>query len=129
MPKEKGPMMTEAFWVWLDAVMRDRNLRSSDVAKLAGIHDSVLSKARSGDGTIGVDALTKIADGLDFPRVVLLRLGGWIPANEGPLGLVWEVQSLWDELSEEDQEEIAAILKVKVKHARRKKSSAGKEES
>lgn len=126
MPKEKGPMMTEAFWAWLDAVMKDRNLKPADVSKLAGINESVLSKARNGGATIGVDALTKIADGLEFPRVLLLRLGGWIPANESPMGMVWEVQSLWDELDEDDQEEIAAILRVKVKNARRKKDTARK---
>lgn len=128
MAKEKQPLMTEEFWAWFDAVQRERDLSDSAVASLADIERSVISKARNGKGTIGAESLTKIADGLGFPRTVLLRLGGWIPRDEGLEFSRWEAQSLWDELSEDDQDEITALMKIKVQNARRQKRGKPKED-
>lgn len=128
MAKEKQPLMTEEFWAWFDAVQRERDLSDSAVASLADIERSVISKARNGKGPIGAEALTKIADGLGFPRTVLLRLGGWIPRDEGIEFSRWEAQTLWDELSEDDQDEITALMKIKVQNARRQKRGKPKED-
>lgn len=126
MAKDKQPLMTEEFWVWFDAVEKDRDLSDAAVAKLSGIERSVISKARNGHGVIGAEALTKIADGLGFPRILVLRLGGWIPRDEGVEFARWEAQALWDELSEEDQNEITALLRIKVQNARRQKRGRSK---
>lgn len=128
MAKEKQPLMTEEFWAWFDSVARERDLSDAAVANLAGIERSVISKARNGKNAIGAEALTKIADGLGFPRIVLLRLGGWIPRAEGIEFSRWEAQTLWDELSEDDQDEITALMKIKVQNARRQKRGKPKED-
>ncbi len=113
--------MTEEFWAWFDAVRRERDLSDAAVARKAGIEASVISKARTGKNAIGAEALTKIADGLGFPRLLLLRLGGWIPREEGIEFARWEAAALWDELAENDQDEITALMKIKVQNARRQK--------
>jgi transcriptional regulator with XRE-family HTH domain len=118
MTKTKKPQMSQEFWGWYDGVRRDRDLNDAGMAKLAGIDQSTISKARTGDRPIGAEALTRMADNLGVSRIFVLRLGGWITKDDVPSVIDSELAQLWDRLGEPDREEIIAMMKVKVKRER-----------
>lgn len=96
----------------------NRDLNDAGMAKLAGIDQSTISKARTGDRPIGAEALTKMADNLGVSRIFVLRLGGWITKDDVPSVIDSELAQLWERLGEGDREEILALMKVKVKRAK-----------
>lgn len=118
MTKSKKPQMPQEFWDWYDGIRRDRDLNDAGMAKLAGIDQSTISKARTGDRPIGAEALTKMADNLGVSRIFVLRLGGWITKDDVPSVIDSELAQLWERLGEGDREEILALMKVKVKRAK-----------
>jgi hypothetical protein len=115
------PVMSEEFWAWFDAVRRDRDLSDSGMAKLAKppLANTVISKARNNERPIGAEALTRLADGLGLPRLLLLRLGGWIPKDEAKEWVNWEASIYWNELSEDKRDELLVLMKAMVANERR----------
>ncbi len=71
MTKTKKPQMSAEFWDWFDGIRRDRDLNDAKMAKLAGVNQSTISKARTGDRPIGAGGLTII------PRP---ECAAWVPA-------------------------------------------------
>lgn len=118
MTKAKKPQMTQEFWDWYESIRRERDLNDTGMAKMAGIDQSTISKAKTGDRPIGAEALTKLADGLGVSRVFVLRLGGWITKDDVPSVIDSELAQLWERLGDDDREEILALMKVKVKRAK-----------
>lgn len=118
MTKAKKPQMSQEFWDWYDGIRRERDLNDTGMARISGIDQSVISKARTGDRPIGAEALTKMADGLGVSRVFVLRLGGWITKDDVPSVIDSELAQLWERLGTDDREEILALMKVKVKRER-----------
>jgi transcriptional regulator with XRE-family HTH domain len=122
MTKTKKPQMSVEFWDWFDGIRRDRDLNDAKMAKLAGVNQSTISKARTGDRPIGAEALTKMADRLGYSRAFVLKLGGWIKDDETASIIDEELAQLWGKLGEGDKDEILALLKVKVKRAKQGES-------
>ncbi len=118
----KHPVMSEEFWAFFDAIRKDRDLSDSGMAKLAKppLANTVISKARKNERPIGAEALTRLADGLGIDRMVLLRLGGWIPRGEAPEYIHWEASQYWAELPEERRQELLILMKAMVNNERRK---------
>lgn len=118
----KKPVMSEEFWAWFNAVQTERKLTDAGMAKKAKppLANTVISKARNNERPIGAEALTRLADGLGFPRIVLLRLGGWVPRSEAKEYSHWEASNYWEELPDEKREEILTLMRAMVANERKR---------
>src|SRR4030042_1240614 len=69
------------FFDWLDDRMRQLDLSDNNLAVKAGIHPSVISKARSGDRGIGWDAAFAIAQALELPPEIVFKKLELLPTS------------------------------------------------
>lgn len=115
MGKNTKPQMPGHFWRWFDERQKDFDLNDSGVAGKAKIAQSVISKARSGVQPIGYEALSKIADALETPVTTVFALAGLIDAKEALSPEKAALNSMFDDLSELDREEVLAIIRVRAK--------------
>jgi len=74
----QGEMPPE-FWDYFDGKRQALGWSDRQVATKAGISNSVISKARTGEQAIKHEALIKIALAFDDPPEMVLRLAGLIP--------------------------------------------------
>lgn len=116
--------MPDKFWAWLDSKESELDLNDNKVALLAGISNSVISKARSGTQAIGHEALAKIAPVLKTPVSTAYRLAGYIEPEGAPSAEQAEWGDLFERLSDEDQEELLAIARVKARRGKNEKAKA-----
>lgn len=117
----------KTFFDWLDDRMRQLDLSDNNLAVKAGIHPSVISKARSGDRGIGWDAALAIAHALDLPPEIVFKKLELLPtsAEERQRGaVVDEMLHIVPDLSVSDQEELLQLARLKLE--RRKKEARGK---
>ena len=124
----KKPVMSEEFWAWFDAVRKERGLSDTGMANIAKprLANTVISKARANERPIGAEALTRLADGLGVPRLLVLRLGGWIPREEAQEYIHWEAANYWSELSTERRDELLILMRAMVANEREKQGAQTK---
>lgn len=75
--------MPPEFWDWYDGKRKELDLSDRQVADKAGISNSVISKARSGEQPIRYEACIKIAEAFGDPPEMVLRLAGLLPRSRG----------------------------------------------
>lgn len=63
---------------WLDTSMSNKGYTGRDVAKYVGVHDSAVSRWRSGRGTPNMDQIAKIAELFNVEPLRLAVLAGAI---------------------------------------------------
>lgn len=110
------------FWKWFDEKRRELDISDSAIARLAGVAQSVISRARTEEQPIGHEALAKIAPVLKTPISVAYRLAGYIESTGAPSPEHAEWNNLFELLSDADQEEMLAIARVKAKRGRSEKT-------
>lgn len=120
--------MSEEFWVWFDAVRKERGLSDTGMANIAKprLANTVISKARANERPIGAEALTRLADGLGVPRLLVLRLGGWIPREEAKEYVHWEAANYWNDLSDERRAELLILMRAMVANEKDKQGEKTK---
>lgn len=125
----KQPVMSDEFWAWFDSVRRERGLSDTGMANVAKprLANTVISKARLNERPIGAEALTRLADGLGVPRLLVLRLGGWIPREEAQEYVHWEAANYWRELSDERRTELLILMRAMVANEREKQGEKAKD--
>lgn len=111
--------MPKRFWDWYDARVHELELNDNKVALLAGISNSVVSKARGGLQPIGHEALAKIAPVLRVSVATAYALAGYIETEEALSPEKSALIEMFDELSENDREEVLAIISVRAKRGKR----------
>jgi hypothetical protein len=121
MGKGAKPQMSALFWRWFDERRKqpEFDLSDSGVASKAKIAQSVISKARSGAQPIGYEALGKIADALQTPRMTVWALAGLVDPKEALTPEQAALNAMFDELSEMDREEVLAGIRVRVRRGKR----------
>jgi transcriptional regulator with XRE-family HTH domain len=67
---------TETFGRWLDLTMANRGIRGRDLAKRLKVHDSAVSRWRSGQGAPTLDTLQKLAQVLGVDPIRLAVTAG-----------------------------------------------------
>lgn len=73
MDTQPGP---EYFGRWLDLTMANRNIRGRSLAKRVGVHDSAVSRWRSGQGVPALPALQQVAKALGVDPIRLAVTAG-----------------------------------------------------
>lgn len=116
--------MPDEFWAWFDAVRRERDFSDRQMAEMARISHSVISKARNEIQPIGYDALIKIGDAFGLSAPMVLRLAGHMEQEDAlsPEQQLW--LSLLADLDEFDREELIAIARVRAKRRGRREQPA-----
>jgi transcriptional regulator with XRE-family HTH domain len=66
----------ERFGRWLDLTMSNRGIKGRDIAKRLKVHDSAVSRWRSGRATPGLDTAVRLAKILDVDPLQLAVTGG-----------------------------------------------------
>lgn len=112
-------VISDEFLPWLDEILRERGWTDYRLSKEAGISHSVLSRARAGQ-SIGWDSAASIAMALSVrPEIVMAKIGLLPPPQDGRSISTDEIISLFSTLSNEDQEEILQIARLKVERKKR----------
>lgn len=70
--------VNERFGRWLDTTMANQKISGRDLAKWVGVHDSVVSRWRSGAGTPGLDTCKRLADALGVDPLRLAVTAGLV---------------------------------------------------
>lgn len=112
--------MPPGFWHWFDGKQRELFLSDRQIANKAKISNSVISKARNGVSPIGFEALAKIAKAFDTRVSTVYKLAGLLEEDEILSPEKAEFMKLLDTLSDQDQEELLAMMRVRAERNRRK---------
>lgn len=64
------------FGRWLDTTMANESITGRDLARKVGVHDSIISRWRSGAGTPGIDSCARLADALQVDPLRLAVTAG-----------------------------------------------------
>lgn len=118
-----NPDMTPEFWRWFNAKEEQLYLNDAQVAQLAKVSKSTISRARSKHQAIGHDALIRIAEALGEDGDFVLRLAGLLPKPPHYSAALEEWMSLAANESEETVREWAGMIKAS-KRAREKERDA-----
>src|SRR4051812_18120119 len=111
--------MPQQFWAWFDVQQKELGLNDSQVARLARVAHSVISKARNGMQPIGYEALSKIAPVLQTPISTAYALAGYIEPGGALSPEKAALMAMFDELSDDDREEVLAIIRVRARQGKR----------
>jgi len=96
---------------WLLKEMEIRNLNQSDLARLAGVTRSVISKIINQNSSPAPETLKAIARGLKLSTSTVLRAAGILPEEPEYIPLLDEWTEIFYELTLEDQQEILEIAR------------------
>ena len=116
-----NPLPSKEFFMWLDAQLREKGWSDRQFAAIAGISQSVISKARTGIQGIGWDASVSMARALNLPPEEILYRIGLLPKPSGYTLGQSEWDDLYERLTKEDREELLAMARLKVERRRGKK--------
>ncbi len=113
-------MAINSFADWLNDVMAERDIRPADLARLANINKGILSRILSNERRPAPETLESIARALKLPPEEVFRRAGLLPPKkDNP----WfpRFETLIEELSEEDIEDLYAIALTKLERQAAKK--------
>lgn len=113
--------MPPDFWAWFDGKQRELFLSDRQIASKAKISNSVISKARNGVSPIGYEALAKLAEAFDTPVSTVYRLAGLLKKEEAITPEMADFMKLFSSLSDQDQEEMLAMMRVRAEHNRKRR--------
>lgn len=74
--------MVSVFAQWLDVTMSNEKISGKELADHAGVHESAISKYRTGNATPGMRVLTKIAECLEVDPLRLAATAGLIDPQQ-----------------------------------------------
>jgi transcriptional regulator with XRE-family HTH domain len=69
-------MTSKTFQDWIYEIMRRRDISAADLSRRSKISEAALSRILRGERNAGIEILTKIADGLDIPRIEVFEKAG-----------------------------------------------------
>jgi len=119
--------MPKEFWDWFNEKLNTRSLSDRRLAEMAGLSNSVISRARTGSQAMGWDALVAVADALQTPREEVLRLAGLLlrlPTHDPE---VEELVHLFRQLKGDDRRDMLDLAVAKL--ARVKRGERGEKET
>ncbi len=115
------------FSTWLESELKARDWRQADLIKRSGISSGLLSQILSGQRRPGVGTCRAIAKAFGMKEIQVLEIAGLASDNDltkfSPV--VEAIAAMLDELSEADQEEIRAMVRVKWERRQRHTMSRG----
>lgn len=112
------------FSQWLEKEMKARDWRQKDLIAHSGINSGLLSQILSGQRRPGVETCRSIARAFGLADIQVLEIAGLAtdrdPAKFGPI--IEATATMLKDLSEEDQEEIRAMVRMKWERAQQKRA-------
>lgn len=99
------PDRIENFIAWLDAELDRRHITDAVLARRAGINQSVISRARSGD-LPGFKSCLAIGIGLNVPPEIVLRAAGHLPPLPVSDTIQLELVSILSNATDQQRREI-----------------------
>jgi len=115
--------METDFGIWLKLQLEEQDMTQSELAEKIGVQPPQISRIISGERGPTTETLIKMADALRMPREKIFRAAGIIAPepniNETVEQILHETQSM----SEQDQQEILAFIRMKnnLRQQRKKK--------
>jgi transcriptional regulator with XRE-family HTH domain len=107
---------------WLESELKARDWRQADLIKRSGINSGLLSQILSGQRKPGVETCRAIAKAFGLRDIQVLEIAGLATDQERKKfsPIVEATAAMLNELSENDQEEIRAMVRVKWERKHRK---------
>jgi transcriptional regulator with XRE-family HTH domain len=114
------------FSEWLDTELNNRGWTRAELARRAGVHQSTISMAYSGQRNVGPDLAESIARAFGIQPEEVFRVAGLLPPSKDEKSdNREEIMFFYDQLSPEDQAEILDLLRFKAERTK-KQTSRGK---
>jgi transcriptional regulator with XRE-family HTH domain len=113
------------FAEWLDSELDKRGWTRAELARRAGVNQSTISMAYSGQRNVGVDLAVAIARGFgDISIETVFRMSGLLPPNHDGDPLVKEAAYLIGLLSESGKQQVLDYIRflIQAEESRGKKS-------
>lgn len=105
---------------WLSKELKKREWNQSDLARRAGVTRGGISNLLNNVRNPGPEILEGIAKALDYPPTVVFRKAGLLPKEEEYNPTNEELLHLYNQLDENEQEEIRKWIRFKVEENKRK---------
>jgi len=111
------------FSTWLEGELKARDWRQADLIKRSGINSGLLSQILSGQRRPGVETCRAIAKAFGLKDIQVLEIAGLATDSDDRKfsPIVQATAAMLNDLSEEDQEDIRAIVRSKWERTQRKK--------
>ena len=114
-------MFLMEFSEWLQNEMDNRGLSQNKVAKMAGISQGAIAHIINGRRNPGVDVCEGIAYAFKLPPEYVFRKAGLLPPVRDRNPTDDELLYLFDQLSENEQDDILGWIRLKVEQNKKKK--------
>jgi transcriptional regulator with XRE-family HTH domain len=113
---------TVDFSQWLQRELEQRGWRQSDLARNSGVDNGLVSRLINGERNPGVDTCRAIARAFGLSDIQVLEIAGLATDHERAKfsPVVEATAAMLNELSQNDQEEIRAMVRVKWERKHRK---------
>ena len=105
---------------WIEKQLKQRNWNSADLARGAGLDTGMVSRILNGLRKPSPETLTAFAKSLHLAPETVFRAAGLLPPEQELDPIDEELLNLFDQLDDEDQEELLALARMKL--ARREKN-------
>jgi transcriptional regulator with XRE-family HTH domain len=116
------------FVEWLEGELRTRDWKQADLVRRSGISSGLLSLILSRQRKPGPDTCKAIAHAFGMKEIQVLRIAGIAPDAEPDKfsPIIEATAAMLKDLSEEDQDEIRAMVRVKWERRRRRVTQGAK---
>jgi transcriptional regulator with XRE-family HTH domain len=115
--------LMETFAEWLLEEMGRKNMSQQTLAQKSGITPAQISRVITGQRGLGEKSLTAIAHALNISPITIFRKAGLLP--EGGEQVSFEDwQHLITQLTNDEQEEMRAIIEMKIDRRQKAEQSA-----
>lgn len=105
------------FAEWLQEELDKRDWRQADLARYGGIATSMLSRVMTGERSPGPDTCVSIARAFRMPPEDVFRKAGLLPLQQNETETQREMRFLFDQLDEQAQATVIAMLRGYVREA------------
>jgi transcriptional regulator with XRE-family HTH domain len=101
------------FSEWLDAELKKKEWTRADLARHSHVRESTISMVYSGNRNVGLKLAKAIAEALSLPPITVFRAAGITEQEPEYIPLLDEWTAVFYELTQEDQQEILEIARMK----------------
>lgn len=117
------PTMQSDFAVWLEEELARKNLDRAELARRAGISESMLSLIYKGERKAGKKTCANIAKALDVPEITVMEKAGIIKATSKNSPLVERIAYIVSLLPKSEQEGFLEYVELRKRIVEKGKDS------
>jgi transcriptional regulator with XRE-family HTH domain len=102
------------FIEWLNEQMKERGLSQSELARLSGVTQAMISLVLSGQRNPGPDFCLGVAKALNTDPEIVFQHAGLFPDDEEETPELKEAAHLFTQLSDRQQDDMLAMMRAMV---------------